>query len=432
MFINVDMKNQSHGDRSRSAAPAGPEAREELGAAEAAALLGVKLPTLYAYVSRGLLASLPGARGRARRYRRSDLLALRERGPARRAAAGALRWGEPILETAITAMTPDGPAYRGHPVAALVASRAGFEAVAELLWTGELAAAPPSWEPGPEPELAPMLACLPPDAPHAACLPLLVAARAAGDPGRFDARLEAVLPRARSLLRLLAIGLALPRAPSRARRAWRAPTLAQVVARAFGVEPRPERVAALDACLVLFADHELNASTFAARVAASTHADLYAVVQAGLAALSGPLHGAASDRFEALLAEAVAAGSAERALAERLRRGELVPGFGHPFYGAAGDARARLLLALAAEQGSRSEELAAALAIVAAMRREGRPPVNVDAAAVALRAALGLPRGAVAGLFALGRAAGWVAHGLEQAASGRLLRPRARYRGPGA
>src|SRR5262245_37796076 len=337
MFINVDMKNQSHSQ----AAGRGPE---DLGAAEAAALLGVKLPTLYAYVSRGLLQSLPGARGRARRYRRTAVLALRERGPERRAAAGALRWGEPILETAITAMTPEGPAYRGHPVAGLVASRAGFEAVAELLWTGELAAQPVRWEPGAEPDLAPVLACLPPDAPHAASLPLLVAARAARDPGRFDVRPEAVLPRARSLLRLLAAGLALPRAPSRARRAWRAPAIADAVARAFGIEARPERIAAIDACLVLFADHELNASTFAARVAASTQADLHAVVQAGLAALSGPLHGAASDRFEALLAEAVAEGSAARALAERLRRGEAVPGFGHPFYGAAGDARARLML----------------------------------------------------------------------------------------
>src|SRR5215831_14494780 len=171
MFINVDMRNQPRGTPD----PA-PRAAEDLGAEEAAALLGVKLPTLYAYVSRGLLPSLPGARGRARRYRRADLLALRERGPERRAAAGALRWGEPILETSITAMTPEGPAYRGHPLDALLASRAGFEAVAELLWTGALAAAPVHWEPGPEPDLAPLLACLPPEAPHAACLPLLVAA----------------------------------------------------------------------------------------------------------------------------------------------------------------------------------------------------------------------------------------------------------------
>src|SRR5262245_13472213 len=132
------MKNQYHG---------------ELGAAEAAALLGVKLPTLYAYVSRGLLRSLPAPRGRARRYLRADVLALRERGPETRAAAGALRWGEPILESAITAMTPGGPAYRGRAASELAVSGLGFEAVAELLWTGSLPAAPMHWEAGPAPEL---------------------------------------------------------------------------------------------------------------------------------------------------------------------------------------------------------------------------------------------------------------------------------------
>src|SRR5262245_52537885 len=95
----------------------------ELTAAEAARVLGVKLPTLYAYVSRGLLRSLPGRSGRARRYLRSDIEALRERGPSLRAAAGALRWGEPILESAITAMTPAGPAYRGRLATGL--ARAG-------------------------------------------------------------------------------------------------------------------------------------------------------------------------------------------------------------------------------------------------------------------------------------------------------------------
>src|SRR5262249_28711554 len=251
------------------------------------------------------------------------------------AAAGPCSGADRSLETPTTAMPPEGPAYRGRPLAALLASRVGFEAVAELLWTGALAAAPLRWEPGPEPDLAPVIACLPPEAPHAACLPLLVPARAAPGPARFDVRREAVLPRARSLLRLLAAGLALPRAPSRARRAWRAATLAQAVARAFGVEPAPGRLAAIDALLVVFADHELNASTFAARVAASTQADLYAVVQAGLAALSGPLHGAASDRFEALVAEAALAGSAELALAERQRRRGPVPGLRHPAYAAA-------------------------------------------------------------------------------------------------
>jgi citrate synthase len=415
MFINVDMTDQL---------------REDLSASEAARRLGVKLPTLYAYVSRGLLRSLPARAGRARRYLASDVDALRSRGPSVRAAAGALRWGEPILESAITAMTPEGPAYRGRLAVDLARRGASFEAAAELLWTGALPEAPPRWEPPPLPELAGVLPLLPADAPHASVFPVLVAARAAQDGGRFDTAPEAVLPRARGLIRLLAAGLALPRAPARARRAARAPRIAEVVARAFALEAGPEALAAIDALLILLADHELNASTFAARVAASTHADVYAVVQAGLATLSGPLHGATSDRFEALLAEVGAPEQAERVVQERARRGERIPGFGHPFYGAAGDARARALLELAWGLGRKAPELAIADAVIGAMERASKPPPNVDAAAVALRAALGMPPGAVAGLFAVGRTAGWVAHALEQVATGHLLRPRARYSGP--
>jgi citrate synthase len=402
---------------------------DELSAGDAARLLGVKLPTLYAYVSRGLLRSLPGRAGRARRYLRSDVEALRERGPSVRAAAGALRWGEPILESSITAMTPQGPAYRGRLAADLVRAGVAFEAAAELLWTGALPEGPVRWAAADCPELEGVLPLLPAEAPHATVFPVLVAARAARDAGRFDTTPEGVLPRARGLIRLLAAGLALPRAPARARRAARAPRIAEVVARAFALDTGKETLAAIDGFLILLADHELNASTFAARVAASTHADVYAVVQAGLATLSGPLHGATSDRFEALLAEVGAPENAERVVQERARRGDRIPGFGHPFYGAAGDARARVLLELAWERG-KAPEVAIANAVIGAMERARKPPPNVDSAAVALRAALGMPPGAVAGLFAVGRSAGWVAHALEQVATGHLLRPRARYKGP--
>jgi citrate synthase len=269
----------------------------ELTAGEAAHRLGVKLPTLYAYVSRGLLRSLPGLSGRARRYLRGDVEALLERGPSLRAAAGALRWGEPILESSITAMTPAGPAYRGRLATELARAGLPFEAVAELLWSGgatpdgagALPASPALWEPTPCPELEGVLPLLAADAPHASVFPVLVAARAARDAGRFDTTPEGVLPRARGLIRLLAAGLALPRAPARAKRAARAVRIAEVIARAFALDVQPGTLAAIDAFLILLADHELNASTFAARVAASTHADVYAVVQAGLA-MSGPLH----------------------------------------------------------------------------------------------------------------------------------------------
>jgi citrate synthase len=397
-------------------------------AREAARLLGVKPATLYAYVSRGLLESVPAERGRARRYRRADLERLRAEG-RRAGASAALRWGEPVLDSAITAMTQEGPEYRGRSALALAAADTPFEAVAELLWSGVLPAGRPLWPAGAR-ELAGLGAFVPEGTAPAAVQALVVAALAPLDAARFDLRTEAVLDRARRLIRTLAASLVYLRPEPGARQvreALAATSVAESAAIALGVGPRGRAVAAIDRVLVLLADHELNVSTFAARVAASAHADPYAAVLAGLAAFSGPLHGAASDRAEALVAEAEALGDAARVVHERERRGELMAGFGHPFY-PSGDPRAALLLDTARALHARSKTAAAAFALIDAMAAAGRPAPNVDMAVVALRAALGLPRGAAAGLFAVGRCAGWIAHVLEQYAAGFLLRPRARYR----
>jgi citrate synthase len=397
-------------------------------AREASRLLGVKPATLYAYVSRGLLESEPGEGGRARRYRRMDLERLRAEG-RRGGTSPALRWGEPVLDSGVTAMTQEGPAYRGRSALALAREGVAFEAVAELLWTSDLPEGRPAW-PADTPDLAPLGALAPPGSSPAAFHALVVAALAPRDPGRFDLRADAVLERARRLIRTLAVSLAFLHeggARTRGLRAARAARgIAQVVAAALGAPARPRTLAALDRALVLLADHELNVSTFAARVAASAHADPYAALLAGLAALSGPRHGAASDRVEALLLELEATGDAERVVHERERRGEFLPGFGHAFY-PGGDPRAALLLETARSLAPRASAAAPVFDLVEAMRDAGKPEPNIDAALVALRAALGLPRGAAAGLFAVGRAAGWFAHVLEQYATGVLLRPRARY-----
>jgi citrate synthase len=182
---------------------------------------------------------------------------------------------------------------------------------------------------------------------------------------------------------------------------------------------------------VVSADHELNASTFAARVAASAGADLYACVGAALATVSGPRHGGACDRVEALVAEA---GSPRRAAAvvhERARRGEAIPGFGHTLY-PDGDPRARPLFASAAALGrgrAPMQRVQTVLALVDAVGEARRELPSVECGLVAVTAALELPPGSAAALFALGRAAGWIAHALEQRAAGYLLRPRARYIG---
>ncbi|MFI4935962.1 MAG: citrate/2-methylcitrate synthase, partial [Caulobacterales bacterium] len=204
------------------------------------------------------------------------------------------------------------------------------------------------------------------------------------------------------------------------RQAVRSPTaIHERLARAWSCDPKGADV--IRRALVLLADHELNASTFAARVAASTGASLAAAALAGLAALSGPLHGGMAARVEAFAAEAARVGPGE-ALAQRLAQGAPAPGFGHALY-PEGDPRARALIA--------SFTPPAALVTLQATVEAGTgAAANVDFALVAMKQALGLPADAPFALFAVARTAGWIAHAMEQVASGQLIRPRARYVGP--
>ncbi|GAA3098817.1 citrate synthase [Nonomuraea salmonea] len=196
----------------------------------------------------------------------------------------------------------------------------------------------------------------------------------------------------------------------------------------------PGLLDALRAALVLLADHELAASTLAARVAASAKADPYAVVLTGLGVLSGPLHGGASYAAERLLAEITHPGEAPRVIGERLRRGERIPGFGHSVY-KSGDARATLLLdllkkAVMPSDGPAGERIAALDAVLAEMRRRRLPHPNVDLALATLVTVSGMTRGAGEAIFAVARAAGWLAHAMEEYRRGSLLRLRASYTGP--
>jgi len=204
--------------------------------------------------------------------------------------------------------------------------------------------------------------------------------------------------------------------------------VAETVAAALGVRPTRRRLAAIDAALVLVADHELNASAFAARVAASTGAALEECVLAALATAAGPRHGTASQRVLLIAAEIGEPRRARRALEQRTARGDDLPGFGHPLY-PQGDPRARALLDLAARVAPASNDSRVLRAMISAVRAMGGPPPNVDLGLAALALAL---RAHEAGpfLFLVGRSAGWIAHMLEQRRAGFLLRPRARYVGP--
>ncbi|MGK3965644.1 citrate synthase family protein [Sorangium sp. So ce118] len=412
--------------------------------AEAAALLGVKRETLYAYASRGVLRGVPGGRGRARLYLRADIERLKARHDARAGhgpvAAEALRWGEPVLESALTAIGPRGPVYRGKEAVALALEDVPFEAVAELLWTGEL---PAEGAPAARPARlsvrpAKLAALLPEGAPPLTALALAVPALGAHDATRHvgapsrDGRIptsDAERARARALVRSLAALVGLGRDARGATDALEAEGTARRLLIALGANPTKKAERAVNRALLVSADHELNASAFAVRVAASTGADLYACVSAGLAALSGPRHGGAADRVEALVAEAGRPERAAAAVHERLRRGEPIAGFGHRLY-PDGDPRAQALLDTARALAPQSAALRTVLALVDALRDAGHDPPSLDMGLVAIAAALGLPAGSAAALFAVGRAAGWIAHTFEQREAGYMLRPRARYTGP--
>jgi citrate synthase len=408
----------------------------------AAKHLGIQQRTLYAYVSRGQVRSVAGTQGRPRLYALDDLERLRTRRDARAGhgavAAGALRWGEPVLDSAITAITREGPAYRGRLATDLAADGVRFENVAELLWSGYLPAEPVAW-PRVALPFAQLARLVPATARPLDVMPLVVEVAALADPQRADGRPDALIARGRTLIPLLAATLAPELAAATVTRALTAGSIAAVIARALGLDDAA--AATIDVVLVVLADHELNASSFAARVAASTGADPYACIAAALATVSGPLHGSASEAI-ARFADQIGSPDGARAAITALRKkGEEPPGFGHPLY-PGGDPRTTPLLAIARDlvetQRTPTTRRARTLLAVAdevarsaksaGMDRKRLHP-SVDVGLAAIVAALGVSPTAGPGMFAVARSAGWLAHVLEQRAAGYLLRPRARYVG---
>jgi citrate synthase len=200
--------------------------------------------------------------------------------------------------------------------------------------------------------------------------------------------------------------------------------------------PTPDEAAALDAYFVTVCDHGMNASTFTARVVASTRADLFASITAGYCALTGPLHGGAP---EPVLEMLDAIGSEERIVPwidASLARGDRLMGFGHRIYRVR-DPRADVLKAVVEQLGASTKQLTFAAKVEAAARaalaksKPDRPlDTNVEFYTAILLDALAIPRQAFTPVFAVARAAGWTAHAREQQRNGRLLRPSSLYVGP--
>jgi citrate synthase len=397
-----------------------------LSARQAADELGVSLPTLYAYVSRGMVRS-EAAEGkrRNRRYRAEDVRRLRERKERRRHPEGVvervLHWGTPVMESGITLIDDGRLYYRGRDVADL-AARSTVEEVAALIWTADEAKAPTLFPPEPPvyhqriQDVSPFVTGLPP----VEVFQVLLSLSAAEDPAAYDLRPAAVARTGARILRLMT-NVAAGEAATRVAR------VAEALQCGWSPED-PGAAALLGSALVYCADHELPVSTFAARCVASSEATPYAVVLAGLAALGGVKHGGEVELVEAFLREVEAAGDASAAISGRLRRGERVPGFGHSLY-PDGDPRAAGLLSLTAEAYPESPAVSLSEAVAGeALQFMGERP-TVDLALVTIARTLGLPPGGATALFALGRTIGWIGHAIEQYEGGSLIRPRARYVG---
>jgi len=345
----------------------------------ASSTLGVRKRTLYTYVSRGWIRTR-SAGGRRRLYLRADVLDLKRRADAHRgqapAAASAMHWGPPVLPSAITSVDVDGPNYRGVPALTLAERDTPFEQVCELLWQDA--------SPWPSPA--------PPPATPAASHPLRTLQHAV-------LHLPPAEPSASFKPAFTALVAALA-----------APSSGPLAERIAAATSAPDALA-VQAALTVCADHELNPSTFAARIAASAGSTVADAVLAGLCTLAGRRHGGVSDLAT-----------------DWLHQRAPLPhdALDHPLY-PGGDPRAEHLIdrALQAAPPRRASHLRQCLAQA---RTHGRP--NLDLGLAALAYALDAAQHAALAWFAVARIAGLVAHINEQRTQPGPVRPRARYIGP--
>ncbi|MCB0978616.1 MAG: helix-turn-helix domain-containing protein [Acidimicrobiales bacterium] len=403
---------------------------------EAAERLGVKPETLYAYVSRGLIEPrrVPGG---VSTFAARDVERLARSGRRSRALPPL------VFPSALTRIADGRVTYRGLD-AVEAASTHTFEQVAEWLWIGDWQERP-SW---PVDLVALDRAVAAQQPMPTESLPIdrfrVIAAVVGAEHG--TGRQADVLTDARRLIRLMAHGL--PRADRRAaRRAEPARSVAEVLWTRLTRLPRnPHRVAVLDLALGLLADHELASSTLAARLAAMVRARVPDVVGAGLNVLAGVRHGGASVPIEALLRDAVRVG-AEDALTDRLgpprdngsaaaprrvaRSGEAagIEGFGHELY-PRGDPRAVALIDRLEDLDAPGDRLAVVRGVLAVAAHRGLPPPTVDLALAAVAFCADMPPGSGEAVFALARAAGWIAHAIEQYGQPTFMRARVDYIGP--
>lgn len=390
--------------------------------AQAAERLGVDRATVYAYVSRGLLH--PRREGRISTFdpQEIDRLLIAGRQGRRPASSTA------VVHTTITAIGPDWLTYRGVDVPTL-AGHASFESTCTWLW--ESVWDPDEKLPGDPDALqsaAPAVAVLPADAGvHARAITAVLAAAAGLPSAPASDRRDAVLAAAPTLLRAAAISATPTHDVTAGIPAATAPIAELLLAGLGGQSTDPRARQLINAALVMLADHDLAASTLAARVAASTGASVELALVAGLGALAGPMHGGSGPATLGLLDRCRVEPPA--VILDRLLAGhERVFGLGQVVYRR--DPRAVALLNLLAEVGDHPV-LQTVRALSAAAAARSLPAPNIDLALAALTRVLELSDTAPETLHAVARIGGWVAHYLEETTEhGRRFRPQAIYEGP--
>lgn len=395
---------------------------------QAAEFLGVKPATLYAYASRGLIESMPSMVARERRYRLTDLIRLRQSSRGFKSARDPedAVWTGPVIKSAITEISNDGHRYRGESAIELAQSGTSFETVAELLWgTGEDKTL---WRRSQTLELPKAArSFISHDVDYLEVLKFLLVAFEMADPVSRKLQRDDRFETARALI--ISMSMAPAFTDGKEEYVFDGPyPIAQTLLKALTSSVSKEQSKAINQALVLCADHELNASTLAARIAASCDASLYSCLLSALGSFSGTLHGSASRRAEDIVSSSFRFKTVRAWLKDYLKQFERIPGFGTELY-SKGDPRARVLIETAQQLTGKDKFLNRLVEIVECVRESFGAEPNLDFGLAAVSYALTLPPGSGTTIFAVSRTAGWIAHAVEQREYGGVIRPRARYIG---
>lgn len=359
----------------------------------------------------------------------SDLIKLRQSSRGFKSARDTepATWTGPVIKSSITEIRDNGHYYRGQSAIEMATAGQSFEHVAELLWH-TTDSAQKNWKkikPLTLPKGVRAMALT--DADYLDLLKLLMVSLEMSDPVSRKLLSEDIFDTARRLI----VSMACAPGWVDKRDEYMADSqfpVAQTLLAALSTSKSKERARVVNCALVLCADHELNASALAARIAASCDSPLYSCLLSALGTFSGTLHGSASRRAEDIVTGSLKFRSVTAWMKDFLRQYDRIPGFGMELY-ASGDPRARLLIDAAKSVNSKNPILDRLLEIVECVRQQLGAEPNLDVGLAAISYALSLPPGSGSIIFAVSRTAGWIAHAIEQRLYGGVIRPRARYIG---